>query len=108
MEKFAVLGIDQDTFDLAVVLECNPFGTQSLSLAGTELPSESPTFANYEDAATIADQAIRMDRRYWPPVNPVMATVEDGRVRKLLASGEIADDIAAAGKRWDLPVEIVP
>lgn len=107
--KYVVLGIDQETFDLAVVTRCDGFSvSESVPLDGIGLPDDAPTYGDYEKAATVADTAIRMDRTWWPPISPVMAEVDDGRVCKLLASGDIAEDIAAAGKRWDLPVELVP
>lgn len=110
MGRFTVLGIDQESYGLAVVKSCDGFSwSESVSLDGTELPVGSATFDEYEDAAAIADRAIVMDRHYWPPINPVMAEVEGNRITKLLASGEpTPEDIAAAGERWHIPVEVVP
>lgn len=64
-------------------------------LAGTQsqpieegIPSEV-ILAKQEDAEILADKLMVMDEFYWPPFNPVVAYVEDGKVDRLVYPSDV-------------------
>lgn len=99
------LGIETDrTFKLSgsqtgwTVIGQSDGGQQALlyynPLAGTQsrpieegIPSEV-ILSTQEDAEILADKLMMMDEVYWPPFNPVVARIEDGKVARLVYPGD--------------------
>ena len=79
---WTVLGIE-DSGGQRALLHYNPFtGTKSIPV-DDGIPNEV-ILTTQEEAEILADKLMVMDETYWPPFNPCVARVEDGKVAELV------------------------
>jgi len=77
-------GVGEYTGELCVLTSTSPVETESILLEDTTIPDDAQVLDSLETALRVGDMMIRRDMRLWPPLNPVVAEVRDGRLEALL------------------------
>jgi hypothetical protein len=75
------------TYDgrLCVSVSADPLtGSESILLDDTAIPDAAKSFMGLPAAITYGDLLNRMDKRLWPPFNPVVGEAVDGQLAALL------------------------
>ena len=75
--------------ELCVAISADPLtGTESGILADTSLPTEAKLFGDLNAAIVFGSMLHAMDKRMWPPFNPVVGEVCNGRLVALVLPPE--------------------
>lgn len=80
---WTVVGVDEETGAQRALVYYNPLVGTTLQSVEDGIPDEV-ILATQEEAEILADKLMVMDETYWPPINPIVARVENGKVARLV------------------------
>ncbi len=83
MTGWTVVGQEERGNAQRVLVNYNPLVGTSHQAVEEGIPAEV-ILTTQEEAEILADKLMVMDEVYWPPFNPIVARIEDGRVVRLV------------------------